>query len=316
MNYETKKHKNRHVTKKLKVITKKKTNKKTNKKSKIVIKPQNGGCDIPNLPDWDDVNERWNGLRSGKIYNLLQFYQFINWKDCIAMKKISMSLTKKTVSSLKQKELSKQVSALKEAKTEVGKKSNQQKAVSMTDLTRESRFNAGLAKLHGYVLYDITGQIKEKLNEGVNTTSFLIGSSKIVHQDGSSHNGHVILTQATEDYNKESINNKLLTLEFNSTSYIYVIIEKFDKPKTIIEYVELCLNRKLHIDEKSKFSQSQTIIHGNFFFFRKSDTDWSLSTRKSRIKTLMDSMKINRATYLLQREALKVEDRIAANIDE
>ncbi len=276
---------------------KKKTKKSINKGGKgISFKKLKGGCDIPNWPDWDDVNERWNGIRSGKIYNLLQFYKFIDWKDCIAMKKLSIKLTGQKLSSKKEEELKKQSS---EAQDD-----------SMTDLTREARFTAALSKLNGYVLYDITGQIKAKLKDNINTTSFLIGSSKITPQ------GLVSLTQATEDDNQDSKDNNPLSLEFKSSDYIYIIINKFEKSKTPITYVEECLGRKLNMEEQNKFSQNQTVINGDLFFFRKSDTDWSWSTRKSRLKKLMDAMKINRATYLLQREALKVRERIAAKVDE
>ena len=283
-------------TKKTTKNTIKKTKKTINKDTKVLsFKKLKGGCDIPNWPDWDDVNERWNGIRSGKIYNLLQFYKFIDWKDCIAMKKLSIKLTGQKLSSKKEEQLKKQST---EAQDE-----------TMTDLTREARFIAGLSKLNGYVLYDITGQIKEKIKENINTTSFLIGSSKITPQ------GLVSLTQATEDNNQESKDNGLLSLEFKSSDYIYIIINKFEKSKTLISYIEECLGRKLNSEEQTKFAQNQSVINGDFFFFRKSDTDWSWSTRKARLKKLIDAMKMNRATYLLQREALTVQQRIAALVD-
>lgn len=55
------------------------------KKRSIIYK---GGCDAPLLPDPDGVWERTNGIKSGKFYNLLQFYKFIDWTTCNQMYKL------------------------------------------------------------------------------------------------------------------------------------------------------------------------------------------------------------------------------------
>ncbi len=116
------------------------TIKKSENKSKKNLK---GGCDLPLVPNLDGVYEHWNGIKSGKIYNLLQFYKFIEYSDCSRLKRFSKTLKLSY------------------------KRSKKFKFLPIAERILNDIFV-------GYVLYDVTGlQIKKR------SPSFLIGNVMI-----------------------------------------------------------------------------------------------------------------------------------------
>jgi hypothetical protein len=115
-----------------------KTLKKQNKPFKLY-----GGCDLPLVPNLDGVYEHWNGIKSGKIYNLLQFYKFIEYWDCYRLKRFGNNL-----------------------------KLNYKRSKKFKFLPIAERMLNDI--FVGYVLYDVTGlQIKKR------SPSFLIGNVAI-----------------------------------------------------------------------------------------------------------------------------------------
>lgn len=112
----------------------------TRSKSTQKLKVLKGGCDLPYVPNLDGVYEHWNGIKSGKIYNLLQFYKFIEYWDCYRLKRFGNNL-----------------------------KLNYKRSKKFKFLPIAERMLNDI--FVGYVLYDVTGiQIKKR------SPSFLIGN--------------------------------------------------------------------------------------------------------------------------------------------
>jgi hypothetical protein len=101
---------------------------------------QKAGCDVPFLPDTDGVWERTNGIKSGKFYDVLQFYKFIDWTTCNQMYKLGS-----------------------QSKLSDNKKDSLQ-------ITTEAALNNAF---DGYTIYDTTLKIKNKSH------SFMFGNATI-----------------------------------------------------------------------------------------------------------------------------------------
>jgi hypothetical protein len=122
----------KHITKKLNRTKKINKNNKTHK--------HNGGCDAPFFPDPDGVWERTNGIMSGKFYDILQFYKFIDWTTCNQMYKLGKD-----------------------------SKLSSNKVTSLQAIT-EAKLNF---TFRGYIIYDTTNQIENQSH------SFLFGNATI-----------------------------------------------------------------------------------------------------------------------------------------
>jgi hypothetical protein len=138
---------------------------KKSKKNKTIKKKQKAGCDW-GFFNSDDVLERRNGIRSGRLYNILQFYKFIDRETCSQMEKLGNKLKSKsdniTVNGLK--------------------------TVTLGALNTH---------LTNYTLYDNTSSIINKYSKNTpDSSSFIIGLVKI-------ENDEVVFYQAEKDKKKD-----------------------------------------------------------------------------------------------------------------
>ena len=175
---------------------------KVNKTRKI---NQKGGCDLPFFPDGDDVWERLNGTKTGKFYSLLQRYNLIKWRDCHEMYRFAKEL-KKYIEATSQNNRIKLLPKLKELETQI-----------------EAQIGS---ILDGYILYDLTEQLKSNIEKlgmkrEYSSPSFVIGGTDINLADGK-----ITLTQATSDIFK-----KPLTYTFS----FYKAVNIIKKTSTINE---------------------------------------------------------------------------------
>jgi len=193
---ESKSNKKNKVSLKLKL--KGKSNRNLEKKTKKIIK---GGCDLPLFPDGDDVWERENGIKSAKIFSLLQFYKLIEWRECHEMFRFAKQL-KGSILSISPENKLKKLKELKELETKIEHNITQ--------------------ALENYVLYDMTGQMikrieKAKAHEEYTSPSFIIGGTDI-----NLTNGYCNFIQTRSDI----VNNKRLLFTFNFYKSVHIIIKK------------------------------------------------------------------------------------------
>lgn len=164
---------------------------------KKIKKTKKGGCKW-NFLDSDDVWERMNGIISGRIYNIMQYYGLTDANTCIQMEKLGTKLkSKKAVSDLG----------------------------SLTEIA-----NGALTKAFtGYILYDSTKNIKNSIGKNENksdidSSSFLIGKVKIIGDK-------VVFYQHEQD--KKDNESLIFETDLNRSVYVKVIPDKHKKYKDI-----------------------------------------------------------------------------------
>jgi hypothetical protein len=137
--------------------------KKINKQKSHQTKKHKGGCDVPFLPDPDGVWERTNGIKSGKFYDLLQFYKFIDWTTCNQMYKLGKD-----------------------------SKLSSNKVTSLQAIT-EAKLNF---IFRGYTIYDTTNQIENQSHSFIfgNATVDTVNKKVIFKQAPKDRIGNKVLT--------------------------------------------------------------------------------------------------------------------------
>jgi hypothetical protein len=175
----------------------KKINDKLKRKNLKLKNTKKGGCKW-NFLDSDDVWERMNGIISGRIYNIMQYYGLTDANTCIQMEKLGKKIkSKKEISDLG----------------------------GLTEIANGALTNA----FTGYILYDSTKNIKNSSvkNENksdIDSSSFLIGKVKII--------GDKVVFYQHESDKKEN-ENLIFETDLNRSVYVKVIPDKHKKYKDI-----------------------------------------------------------------------------------
>jgi hypothetical protein len=162
---------------------------KLSKNTKKITQKKNhrGGCDW----GWfnsDDVWERLNGIKSGRIYNVMQFYKMIDRTTCTQMESLGNKLKSKASNST--------ISSLS--------------TITEGALTKHFSY---------YTLYDNTREIINTKGTRIDSYSFIIGLVKI-------EKDQIIFYQAEKDKKEEEALQFSITL--NNSVNVIIDIEKKD----------------------------------------------------------------------------------------